>query len=283
MSMPSHARLEQAREAIRTADALLIGAGAGLSTATGLDYGGQRFQDAFPDFIERYGLTDMYSSAFLPFPTLEERWAYMSRHIQLNRFDAVPGELYTALTKLCRDREHFVITTNVDSLFFEAGFDRERVFATQGDYGLFQCATPCHDTLYDNQAAIAAMVEACIDCRIPTRLVPTCPVCAGPLAPHLRADGSFVENHQWHDASRRYQRFVERVQGGSIVLLELGVGYNTPGIIKFPFEELAARAPQATLIRVNRDHPDISQRNRDRTIAFGEDLADLLPKLLGEP
>jgi len=278
--MPFHARLERAREAIHTADALLIGAGAGLSTAAGVDYGGQRFRDAFPDFIERYGLTDMYSSAFFPFPTPEERWAYMSRHIQLNRFDAVPGELYTGLAKLCQGREHFVITTNVDSLFFEAGFERERVFATQGDYGLFQCKTACHDGLYDNQVAVTAMVEACADCRIPTHLVPTCPVCAGPLAPHLRVDGFFVEDQHWHDASRRYRRFIEGARRGTIALVELGVGYNTPGIIKFPFEKLAARTRQATLIRINRDHPAASQRNRDRTIAFGGDLAELLPELL---
>lgn len=271
-------RIEKAKEAFDTADKILIGAGAGLSTAAGLNYGGARFQRLFFDFIERYGLTDMYSSMFYPFDRSEERWAYVCRHILVNRFGEDGLGLYRKLLDRVEGRDYFVLTTNADALFFRAAFPAERVFATQGDYGKLQCPTPCHDALYDSEPVARAMAAATEGLRVPTQLIPKCPRCGKELACHLRADGSFIENADWHAAAGRYQDFVRSTEGQRLLLIELGVGFNTPGIIKYPFEQLAL-AREATLIRVNREHPEVSAMNQRRTIAFDEDAAEVIAAL----
>lgn len=269
-------KLNNLRQAIRNAETILIGGGAGLSTSAGLRYSGERFTSNFSDFISRYGLTDMYSAGFYPFPTQEEKWAYWSRHIKLNRYDPDPGQVYNDLLSIVKEKTFFVITTNVDAQFEKAGFTHERIFAVQGDYGKLQCATACHQTLYDNEDMVRQMVEEQIDCRIPSHQIPECPRCGGPMEPNLRKDQFFVEDDAWHRASSRYHQFLADLGQKSLVLFELGVGYNTPTIIKIPFERLTAQHPNATLVRINKDYPDVSQMNQTRTIAFSQDIVEVV-------
>ncbi len=276
-----HDRLDRAKEVITRSEAILIGAGAGLSTAAGLEYSGKRFTNNFPDFIKKYHLTDMYSSMFFQFPTLEERWAYVSRHTMLNRYTCPVGKPYTDLKKMLDNRNHFILTTNGDAQFERAGFKKEKIFATQGDYSVFQCEKPCTDTLYQNEESVTRMVNEQKNCRIPTELIPVCPVCGRGLVPHLRIDSTFVENEDWHKASSRYADFVQENKSTSLVLMEIGVGYNTPGIIKYPFEQITAANPDATLIRINKDYPEVSKINKSKTIAFSEDAQEIL-ELLAE-
>ena len=240
------------RRKLEEADAVLIGAGAGLSAAAGFEYEGERFRRYFSDFAARYHFADMYSGGFYPYDTLEEHWAYWSRYIWINRYMDAPRPVYDRLYQLVKDKDYFVLTTNVDHCFQKAGFAKERLFYTQGDYGLFQCSGPCHPDTYDGREAVQAMLEA-QGCRIgadgalqmptgaalkraiPGGLVPRCPRCGRPMSMNLRADGTFVEDAGWHAAARRYQDFVRRVQGGRVLYWELGVGMNTPGIIKYNF------------------------------------------------
>jgi len=257
----------------------LIGAGSGLSTAAGLEYGGKRFTDNFADFIDRYGLSDMYSSAFYRFPSLQEKWAYFSRHIYLNRYAAEAGKVYKDLLNIVTGKDYFVITTNVDAQFVKAGFQPDRIFATQGDYGLFQCQKACHDKLYDNEAIVKQMVEQQKDCRIPGELVPTCPVCGGYLVPHLRIDGYFVENEDWHAASQRYTGFLKSVANKKVVLLELGVGYNTPGIIRYPFEEMSMANPKHKLIRINLDNVQPGYVNAKNNVLIKADISKVIEEI----
>ena len=230
---------------------MIVGAGAGLSTAAGLTYSGPRFHEHFSDFIERYGFTDMYSGGFFPFPTEEERWAYWSRYIKINRYDPVPTLLYEQLLEALGEKDFFVLTTNVDHCFQRAGFPKERLFYTQGDYGLWQCSVPCHARTYDNEVTVPRMVAEQRDMRVPTELVPRCPVCGAPMTMNLRADDTFVEDEGWHAAATRYQDFVRRHRGSRLLLLEIGVGANTPIIIKYPFWRMAAENPRATYVCVN--------------------------------
>lgn len=276
MNASYHDRLQKTRKVIRNAGAILIGGGAGLSTSAGLRYGGERFTSHFADFIARYGMTDMYSAGFYPFRTQEEKWAYWSRHIKANRYDPGPGQVYCDLLRLVEEKTYFVITTNVDAQFDKAGFGHKKIFAVQGDYGRLQCAKACHLTLYDNEEMIRQMVSEQIDCRIPSRLVPECPQCGGFMEPNIRKDSFFVEDDAWHLASRRYQRFVASLGDKPLVLLELGVGYNTPIIIKTPFERITAQHPNAALVRMNIDYPEASRVNRARTIAFARDIGEVI-------
>ena len=273
-------RIKRAKAAVAGAGRIIIGAGAGLSTAAGLEYGGERFRSHFGDFIEKYGVSDMYSAAFYPFETQEERWAYFARHIAINRFDVPPLPLYSKLLDLVKDEEYFVITTNVDAQFQKAGFDRSRLFATQGDYGTIQCRNACHDGLYDDEELVRNLQANTADCRVPSSLVPVCPVCGGEMTPHLRVDGNFVEDARWREMSANYMRFVDSSDGEKLVLLEIGVGYNTPGIIRYPFEQLTYLKPDVTLVRINRDAPQGAPENRDRTIAFTEDAKIVIEELL---
>ncbi len=276
---PFAERLEQAKAAMKSAAGILLGAGAGLSDAAGLTYSGKRFEEHFADFIPRYGMTDMYSSAFYPFQTEEERWAYWARHIAVNRYDTPATELYKALCRLVSDKAYFVITTNVDHQFDKAGFPAGKIFAVQGDYGYLQCAQGCHDTLYDNEALVGTLLASTQGCKIPSALVPKCPVCGGKMEVNLRKDHYFVEDDRWRLAAERYVAFVKEYGGERIVFLELGVGYNTPGIIRFPFEQLTYANPSATLIRMNREYPQGARENAKRTISFDENMAEVISAL----
>ena len=220
---------EQLKKKINDADAVVIGVGAGLSTSAGFTYSGERFTRYFSDFIDKYGFQDMYSGGFYPFDSLEEHWAYWSRYIWLNRYSPAPKPVYDDLLKLVRDKDYFVITTNVDHQFQAAGFDKKRLFYTQGDYGLFQCSEPCCQQTFDNRETVRQMVERQRDMRVPSDLAPRCPHCGRPMAMNLRCDGRFAEDEGWHRAAERYESFLRTRQGQKLLFLELGVGYNTPG------------------------------------------------------
>ncbi len=273
MSESLESRLKRAKSAIKEADHILIGGGAGLSAAAGLTYSGKRFTDNFGDFIVRYDMSDMYSAGFYPFETPEEKWAYWSRHIHMNRYEPPALKLYLDLQKLISGKDYFVITTNVDQQFYKAGFDKDRIFDTQGDYGKFQCAVGCHDTLYDNEQAVRSMVAQQRDCRIPSTLIPKCPVCGGDMDMNLRKDGYFVQDAEWYKRSAAFESYLHLIAGNRIVLMEFGVGYNTPTIIRFPFEQITYKEPKATLIRFNRDYPEAIKENQTKTISFSEDIS----------
>lgn len=266
-------KIEKAKEVIDKAELILIGGGAGLSASGGLLYSGERFEKNFADFIKRYKLTDMYTSGFYPFKTEEERWAYWSRHIKLNRWENNTGVVYKDLLKLVRNKEYFVITTNADGQFYKAGFSPDAVFHMQGDYGKLQCSKKCHNKLYDNKSIIEEMVKEQKDCRIPSSLIPECPVCGGDMDPNLRKDNFFVEDDEWHISSERYNDFVSSVKDRKVLFMELGVGYNTPGIIKYPFEQMTMEAENGSLIRMNKDYPEYSKENKEKTITFSEDIS----------
>ena len=244
-------QVDKLRAALAMADAVVVGAGAGLSTAAGYTYSGPRFSRLFGDFAARYGFSDMYSGGFYPYDTLEEHWAFWSRYVMCNRYDPIPGRVYQQLLDLLRDRDYFVLTTNVDHCFQRAGFDKQRLFYTQGDYGLFQCSRPCCQETWDNEDVIRAMVDQQSDLRIPSELVPHCPHCGAPATMNLRSDGTFVEDEGWHKAAARYSEFLRRHEGMRTLYLEIGVGGNTPGIIKYPFWQMTAANPRATYACVN--------------------------------
>ena len=244
--------VDRIADAVRAADAVLVGAGAGLSTAAGFSYAGKRFDDNFADFRDAYGITDMYAGGFYPFPDQETYWAWWSRMILLNRYDCPVGQPYLDLTHVLDGRDYFVLTTNVDHQFQRAGIDRDRLFYTQGDYGLFQCSRPCHQKTYDNEEQVRRMAERQRDLRIPSELVPRCPRCGEPMVPNLRCDDTFVEDEGWHAAAKRYDDFLREHRHDRIVLLEVGVGGNTPGIIKYPFWRMAAQNRNATYVQLNR-------------------------------
>ena len=267
-------------EAIKSADAVVVGAGAGLSTAAGFTYSGERFERLFPDFIAKYGIRDIYSGGFFPFSSLEEYWAWWSRSIWCNRYEPAPKDTYDKLLRLLAGKEFFVITTNVDHQFQLAGFPKERLFYTQGDYGLWQCSEPCHDATYDNYETVKRMVEEQHDMRVPTELVPYCPKCGKPMTMNLRIDGTFVEDADWHAAAERYRDFLEAHETGKVLYLELGVGGNTPVIIKYPFWRYTNANPQATYACVNLGEEYVHQSIADRSILVDADIDRVLDNLL---
>ena len=272
-------QIEQIREKLNNADAVVIGAGAGLSTAAGLTYSGERFYKHFVDFAEKYGIIDMYSGGFYPFPDNETFWAWWSRHIYFNRYEKAPKPVYDDLLKLVKDRNYFVLTTNVDHQFQMAGFDKERLFYTQGDYGLFQCSVPCHDKNYDNYDDVIAMIEQQENMRIPTELIPHCPVCGKPMTMNLRSDDKFVEDEGWHKAAERYNSFIDENKDKNIVYLELGVGGNTPVIIKFPFWQLTAQNENAAYICVNLGESYCPDEIADQSICVNADIGKVINDL----
>ena len=269
-------QIERLRGALAAAEAVLIGAGAGLSTAAGLTYSGARFQKYFSDFARKYGIRDIYSGGFYPFETLEEYWAWWSRHIFVNRYDVPAGKPYLDLLKLVQGKDYFVLTTNVDHQFQLAGFDKKRLFYTQGDYGLWQCSKACHDKTYDNEQAVRQMIAAQRDMRIPSDLIPRCPVCGAPMTMNLRCDDSFVQDALWYAAQQRYEDFLRAHAHSGILLMELGVGFNTPGIIKLPFWRMTAENPQATYACLNRGEAFCPDEISDRSICINRDLGETL-------
>ncbi|MBP3798711.1 MAG: Sir2 silent information regulator family NAD-dependent deacetylase [Ruminococcus sp.] len=273
------AEIERLKKEIETADAVVIGAGAGLSTAAGFTYSGERLQKYFGDFVEKYGFRDMYSGGFYAFSTPEELWAYWSRYIYINRYMDVDNGTYKRLYELMKDKDHFVITTNVDHQFQKAGFNKKRLFYTQGDYGLWQCSEPCHQKTYDNEETVRAMFEQQKDMRVPSELVPRCPICGKPMSMNLRADDTFVEDEGWHLAAERYEDFLQDHDGQHILFLELGVGMNTPGIIKYPFWKMTYADPNAVYACLNFGEAYVPDEIEKQSICINGDIREVLSEI----
>lgn len=260
------------------ADSVLIGAGAGLSTAAGFIYSGKRFKDNFADFEQKYGFRDMYSGGFYPYESLEEKWAFWSRYVFLNRYSNIPKRTYDNLFDLIKNKNYFVLTTNVDHCFQKSGFDKKRLFYTQGDFGLFQCSAPCHNETYDNESIIRRMVEEQRNMRLPSSLIPYCPKCGKPMEMNLRADDSFVQDDGWYAACERYENFLEKNKNGKILLLELGVGMNTPAIIKYPFWRLTLRNEKAIYVCINYGDAVCPPQIEKQSICINADIDSVLNK-----
>ncbi len=275
----STTQTERLKKEIQTADAIVIGAGAGLSTAAGFTYSGERFEQFFSDFEKKYGFHDMYSGGFFPFESPEEMWAYWSRFIWCNRYMDIDNGTYKTLFELMKDKNYFVITTNVDHQFQKAGFDKQRLFYTQGDYGLFQCSEPCHDATYDNEEIVKDMLEFQQDMKIPAELIPKCPKCGKPMTMNLRSDDKFVEDEGWHAAAERYNDFLQTHRGKHILFLELGVGYNTPVIIKYPFWEMTADNPKAVYACLNFGEAAVPDGLAQQSIIINGDIRQVLSEI----
>ena len=269
-------KLSRLKDEIATADAIIIGAGAGLSASAGFDYSGERFKKYFADFHEKYGITDMYSGGFYPFETLNEYWAWWSRHILVNRYNAPVGKPYSDLLKAVVDKDYFVLTTNVDHRFQLAGFDKKRLFYTQGDYGLWQCSEPCCNETFDNENAVRTMVKEQCNMKIPDELIPRCPHCGKPMVMNLRCDDSFVQDEGWYTAAERYEEFIRRHRNLHILFLELGVGFNTPGIIKHPFMQMTAENPKAIYACINMNEAYAPGEISDRAICIDCDIGNVI-------
>ena len=272
-------QLDTLKNKIEAADAVVIGAGSGLSTSAGFVYTGERFRKLFFDFEEKYGFHDMYSGGFYPYETPEEHWAYWSRYIYYNRYVDPPKSVYNDLLKIVKDKDYFVITTNVDHCFQKAGFDKKRLFYTQGDYGLFQCSEPCCQETFENEEVIQKMIAEQENMRIPTELLPVCPHCGKPLIMNLRADDSFVEDEGWHRAAERYEDFLRTRQNQKILFLELGVGYNTPVIIKYPFWQMTAKNPKAVYACLNYGDAFCPAEIETQSICINGDIGSILEQL----
>lgn len=271
--------IEKLKNIINTADAIVIGAGAGLSTAAGFTYSGERFHKYFSDFEEKYGFHDMYTGGFFPFETPEIMWAYWSRFIYVNRYMDIENGTYRTLYEIMKDKNYFIITTNVDHQFQKAGFDKKKLFYTQGDYGLFQCSEPCHAQTYDNEEIIKDMLEFQEDMKIPSDLIPKCPVCGKPMTMNLRSDDSFVENTGWHKTANRYRQFLESCKGRKTLFLELGVGYNTPVIIKYPFWKMTKQNPDAVYACLNFGETYAPKEIENQSVCIDGDIHDTLTKI----
>ena len=289
-------QLRRLKEAMAAFDAVLIGAGAGLSTSAGLTYSGERFQKYFFDFAEKYGIRDIYSGGFYPFPDEEARWAWWARHIYFNRYIKAPKPVYPSLLSLVKDKDYFVLTTNVDHQFQLAGFDKNRLFYTQGDYGLFQSVDPSNKKTYDNEDWVMRAMEAQgfvrngegvfevpadrkLFMRLPSELIPTCPEDGGPVTMNLRSDDSFVEDEGWLLAAKRYEEYLDTHENGRILLLELGVGGNTPAIIKFPFWKMTIANPEALYACLNYGEAYCPRQIEDRAVCIDNDIGETLRML----
>ncbi len=275
------AQCDKLRTLLSKSDTVLVGAGSGLSTAAGFTYDGERFDRYFSDFAEKYHIRDMYAGGFYPFETQEEYWAYWSRYVLINRYRDAPKPVYDMLLSLLRNKDYFVLTTNVDHCFQKAGIDKKRLFYTQGDYGLFQCGAPCCPKTYDNEARIRQMVEETANMRIPSGLIPVCPCCGRTMIMNLRCDDRFVEDEGWHRAAERYASFLHTHRGGRILYLELGVGFNTPGIIKYPFWQRVAKDPNAVYVCINAQEAVCPQDIAPRALCIRTDIAACLETLCG--
>jgi NAD-dependent SIR2 family protein deacetylase len=271
--------IKRLKSEIEKADAVVIGAGAGLSTSAGFVYGGERFKKYFADFEEKYGFSDMYAGGFYPYKTPEEMWAYWSKMIFVNRYTDAPKPVYNNLFELVKNKDYFVITTNVDHCFQKAGFDKNRLFYTQGDYGLFQCSKPCCNETFDNEEMILKMVNEQKNMRIPSYLIPKCPHCGENLTTNLRSDDKFVEDEGWHKAAKRYENFLMSQQGKRILFLELGVGYNTPSIIKYPFWRMTLKNPNAIYACLNMSESYCPAEISKQSICISADIGSVLDYL----
>lgn len=289
-------QIEHLKDALIEADAVVIGAGSGLSASAGFTYSGERFEKYFSDFHLKYGISDIYSGGFYPYSTLEEYWAWWSRHIWVNRYVDIPKDTYKTLLALVQDKDYFVLTTNVDHCFQKSDFDKRRLFYTQGDYGLWQCSKPCHQTTYDNEETVRKMLLAqgfqiaeSNDLilpegtkpvmQIPTELVPHCPICGAPMTMNLRCDDTFVEDTGWHKASERYHDFIRRHENLRVLFLELGVGANTPVIIKYPFWRMTEKNPKATYACINYGEALCPNEIKEQSLCMDADIEDVLKNI----
>lgn len=272
-------QIEKLCKVLKEADAVVIGAGAGLSTSAGLTYSGERFERYFSDFKEKYGIRDIYSGGFYPYKTLEEYWAWWSRHIFYNRYVDAPLPVYQELLALVKDKDYFVLTTNVDHQFQRAGFDKKRLFYTQGDYGLWQCSRACHNKTYDNEDTVRQMIDQQQDMEIPSELIPRCPVCGAPMIMNLRCDDTFVQDEGWYAARNQYSDFVRRHKHGTVLYLELGVGNNTPVIIKYPFWKYTLENPDAVYACVNFGQAYAPREIAERSVCLDADIGRILSAL----
>ena len=274
-----NSRIIQAKQAIKQADYIIIGAGAGLSTAAGLLYSGEKFKKDFKEFIEKYHFEDLYSASFYNFKTQEEKWAFFAKMIKLNRYNETPLKLYQELYEIVKNKEYFVLSTNVDGQFYNSGFDRKKVFEIQGDYSYLQCENACHNKLYNNKELVEKWIHNTKNCKIPSNLIMKCPVCGGNMDMNLRKDENFVQDEHWYEMSQRYDEFLNKIQNKNVVLLEIGVGFNTPGIIRIPFEQMTANNLRTTLIRINKDYPSPMLEIENKTISFDEDTNKIIEDL----
>ena len=286
--------LIQIRNIINVADAIVLGAGSGLSTSAGFSYSGDRFDRYFRDFVDKYGFSDMYSGGFFPFTSEEEKWAYWSRYVYINRYSPIPEDTYSKLFELIRDKNYFVITTNVDHCFQKSAFDKERLFYTQGDFGLFQCSRPCHKKTYENYGIIREMLLsqgysfdedkkliplADPSMTVDTKLIPRCPICGEYMSMNLRADDTFVEDDGWRASAKRYAEFIRKNISKKIVFMELGVGMNTPGIIKYNFWNMTREFEKANYICINYDDATYPCDIREKSVSIEGDLDEIIERL----
>lgn len=272
-------RIAKTKQMIGKAEYIIIGAGSGLSTAAGLEYCGESFEKNFKEFINKYHFNDLYSASFYDFKTQEEKWAFFAKMIKLNRYNKTPLKLYNELYKIVKNKKYFVLSTNVDGQFYNSGFDKEKVFEVQGDYGYLQCENACHNKLYDNESLVYKWLENTRDCKIPSKLVMKCPVCGGNMDMNLRKDANFVQDENWYTQAERYKQFLKEAENKSVVLLEIGVGFNTPGIIRFPFEQMTASNEKTRLIRINKEYPMPLLEIEDKTISFDENTNKIIEDL----
>ncbi|PKG24691.1 Sir2 family NAD-dependent protein deacetylase [Niallia nealsonii] len=273
-------RLEKSKKAMEEAEYILLGGGAGLSAAAGITYSGKRFTDHFSEFIAKYRFKDLYTSSFYPFETEEEKWAYWAKHISLNRYEIDATKLYMDLFQLVKEKNYFVISTNVESQFEKGGFPSDKVFEIQGNYSYLQCEKGCHNKLYYNESLVKEMIDKTVECKIPSNLVPKCPICGGEMDVNLRKNQYFVQDEKWYESDELYKNFLQDSEGKQVVYMELGVGFNTPGIIRYPFERMTYHNERATLIRFNKDHPEGFKETQDKTIAFTEDIQGVITALM---
>jgi NAD-dependent SIR2 family protein deacetylase len=274
-------RIQNAKNLIKQADYILIGAGAGLSTAAGLEYTGESFESNYKEYIDKYHFTDLYTATFYNFNTPEEKWAFWAKMIKLNRYNEKPLKLYEELFELVKDKEHFVITTNADGQFEKAGFNKKDLFIVQGDYSLLQCEDGCHDKVYYNENDVNNWLKNTDkDLKIPSGMVPKCPVCGKNMDMNLRKDSNFVQDENWYKQSKMYENFLGKAKNKKILLIEIGVGFNTPGIIRFPFEQMVYSYPSTTMIRINKDYPMVREEIRAKSISFDETVAEIIEDLM---
>ena len=272
-------RIIKAKQMIGDADFIIIGAGSGLSSAAGLEYSGESFETNFKDFIKKYNFTDLYSASFYDFKTQEEKWAFFAKMIEVNRYNKTPLKLYEELYKIVKDKNYFILSTNVDGQFYNSGFDENKIFEVQGDYGYLQCENACHNKLYDNKELVHKWIENTKDCKIPSELVMKCPVCGGNMDMNLRKDANFVQDEKWYVQAERYKEFLKEAENKNVVLLEIGVGFNTPGIIRYPFEQMVKANDKIRLIRINKDYPMPMLDIRNKTVSFDENANKVIKDL----
>ena len=278
--MDKNKLIQKLKEEIENSEYILIGAGAGLSTSAGFLYDGKRFEDNFKDYIKKYGFTDMYSAGFYNFPTLEEYWAYFSLYVYINRYDIEENETYLNLYNIVKNKNYFVITTNVDGRFADSKFDKDKIFAVQGDFSLFQCSKPCRQETFYNEKYIREMIKYKKEMKIPTELIPKCPYCGRNMSMNLRAGDTFVQDKNWDKQKSKYENFLKNSDNSKILFLELGVGFNTPSIIKYNFWRMTLNNKKSVYASINLGECYGASDIEERSICIDADISEVLKKLI---